>query len=64
MNVYILTWAKEVRVDCTVYIEAHTKEGALLKWRNGEYSSKNYDESEGVILDEDAIPKITEQKNE
>lgn len=60
MKKYVLTWQRDVRMDCTVFIEAKNKEDALKIWEEGDYSLENYDESESHELSYDS-PKIEEE---
>lgn len=58
---FVLEWQREVRMDCSVHIQAKTQEEALKIWKECAWDPDNYDESESSELDVDE-PTIYEEE--
>ena len=60
MRLYRLEFQREVRLDCTVFIQAENEREAILKFENGSYHHNDCDESEAAELSRDNIVKVTD----
>lgn len=61
MKKYRVRWDREVRMTCSVCIEAESEQEALVKWEDGEFEMSDYYEEEDMEL-ERTRPEIKEIK--
>ena len=57
---FLLTWDEEVSFNCSVYIEAESKEEAIKKWQDGEFGDYERDEYSNSFSEEVNIEEVDE----